>query len=52
MEEGRSVTQISRIGEEEILYELARLLGGDDVTDAVLANAKELKDLAAKTKTY
>ncbi|MGN0308076.1 MAG: DNA repair protein RecN [Lachnospiraceae bacterium] len=52
MEEGRSVTQISRIGEEKILYELARLLGGDDVTEAVLANAKELKDLAAKTKTY
>ncbi len=51
-EEGRSVTRIYEIKEEEILHELARLLGGSSVTEAVLANAKELKDLAAKTKTY
>ena len=48
--EGRSVTEIQQIGEEEIHRELARLLGGLDVTEAVLANARELKDLATKTK--
>ena len=51
-EEGRSVTHISEIREEEILHELARLLSGTTVTDAVLANARELKDLAVKTKSY
>ena len=49
---GRSVTNIREIKDDTILYELARLLGSAVVTDAVLANAKELKDLAAKTKTY
>ena len=51
-EGGRSVTRIFEIREEEIYHELARLLSGSSVTEAVLANAKELKDLATKTKTY
>ena len=51
-EGGRSVTHIFRIEEEEILHELARLLSGSSVTETVLANAKELKDLAGKTKLY
>lgn len=50
-EEGRSVTRISEIHEEEILHELARLLSGSSVTEAVLANARELKALAAETKS-
>ena len=51
-QEGRSVTHISKIDEEEILHELARLLSGSVVSEAVLANARELKDLAVKTKSY
>ncbi len=51
-EGGRSVTHISEIKADEIFHELARLLSGSSVTEAVLANAKELKDLATKTKTY
>ncbi|MGN0306179.1 MAG: DNA repair protein RecN [Lachnospiraceae bacterium] len=51
-EGGRSVTHIFEIGEEEILHELARMLSGSSVTETVLANAKELKDLAQKTKSY
>lgn len=50
--EGRSVTHIYPLQEEETLRELARLLGGSSVTDAGLANAKELKELAMKTKLY
>lgn len=47
-----TTTGIRRVTEEELLQELARMLGGESVTDAVLANARELKELAAKTKQY
>ena len=32
--------------------ELARILGGVEVTDAVLESAKEMKELAKRTKKY
>ena len=48
--DGRSVTEIFELKEEKILEELARLLSGTEVTQAVITNARELKDLAAKTK--
>jgi len=48
--EGRSVTDIFELKEEEALAEIARLLSGTTVTQAVLTNAKELKELAGKTK--
>jgi DNA repair protein RecN (Recombination protein N) len=51
-EKGRSITAITEIKGDEVLRELARLLGGDEVTDAVLANARELKEMAAKRKCY
>ena len=31
-------------------YELARMLGGVKITDAVLQNAREMKELAERTK--
>ena len=34
------------------LSEIARLLGSDSITEAVLANAKELKEMANQTKGY
>ena len=49
--EGRSVTDIYELHQEDTLSEIARLLSGTEVTEAVLTNAKELKDLAAKTKS-
>ena len=51
-EEDSTITRIHEVKDKEVLEELARLLGAETITDAVLANAKELKDLAAKTKQY
>lgn len=48
--EGRSVTEIFELKEERIIEEIARLLSGTQVTEAVINNAIELKDLAVKTK--
>lgn len=48
--EGRSVTDIFELKEQQIIEEIARLLSGTEVTDAVITNAKELKELAIKTK--
>ena len=47
-----AVTEIRRLAAEEELREIARLLGSDSITDTVLANAKELKEMANQTKGY
>lgn len=38
------------MGEEESVDELARILGGAKITDAVIENAKEMKELAKQVK--
>ncbi|MFI3213705.1 MAG: DNA repair protein RecN [Eubacteriales bacterium] len=43
-------TDIKELKDDAILVELARLLGGTQITEVVLANAKEMKDLAIKQK--
>lgn len=50
--EGRSLTGIRELPREESVRELARMLGGDQITDAALQNAEEMKALAGKTKQY
>ena len=45
-------TRITRLKEDEVVAELARLLGGAQITDAVLQNAREMKELAWQTKTH
>jgi DNA repair protein RecN (Recombination protein N) len=50
MEQKRTMTVIREIKAEESINELARLLGSDVITDAVIKNAQEMKDLAVKTK--
>ncbi|MBO5488114.1 MAG: DNA repair protein RecN, partial [Eubacterium sp.] len=50
--ENAAVTQIRRLENTEELTEIARLLGSDAITEAVLANAAELKNLAKETKGY
>ena len=45
-------TRITRLKEDEAVTELARLLGGAQITDAVLQNAREMKELAWQTKTH
>ena len=50
-EDGRNVTTIERLSEEESVEELARMLSGAMVTDSVLENAREMKKLAKERKT-
>lgn len=52
VEDNRAVTDIRRLEESESIEELARMLGGASITENVRNNAKEMKDLARKTKQY
>lgn len=45
-------TDICVLDETESIAELARLLGSDCLTESAVANAKEMKELAANTKLY
>lgn len=47
---GRTTTRIHALDEEQMVAELARLLGGARITDTVLQNAREMKELADRTK--
>ncbi|MCD8118144.1 MAG: DNA repair protein RecN [Lachnospiraceae bacterium] len=46
----RTLTELRRLSEEESAVELARMLGGVEITDSVLKNAKEMKELAREKK--
>lgn len=51
--ENATVTGITKLADSEVIEELARLLGGEEITDAVRENAKELLHTAAvKKKEY
>lgn len=50
VEAGDTTTGIRRLGEEEAADELARMLGGAKITDAVRENAREMRQLAKETK--
>lgn len=45
-----TVTNISELSEKEVVEEMARLLGGEEITEAVLENAKELMQTAKNKK--
>lgn len=45
-----TTTNIRLLDEEEMTEELARILGGAEITDAVRTSAKEMKQLANKAK--
>lgn len=45
-----TTTSIRRLNEKESVEELARILGGAKITDAVLENAREMKELAKQIK--
>lgn len=45
-------TKIVRLQKEAVITELARLLGGAQITEAVLQNAREMKALADDTKKH
>lgn len=48
--DGKTRTDIHSLTQEAMVTELARLLGGAQITDAVLENAREMKALALETK--
>lgn len=50
VEDGRTRSQIQKLEEEESVEELARMLGGVSITETVVNNAREMKELALKTK--
>lgn len=41
-----TISEITRLDEEESIRELARMLGGVEITDTVLLNAREMKQMA------
>ena len=46
----RTVTRISKLSDNDRAGELARMLGGAEITDAVLENAKEMMKQASEVK--
>lgn len=52
VQNGMTSTKIQKLNEQEQTGELARLLGGAEITEKVLENAEEMKRLAKETKTH
>lgn len=50
VEDQTTTTDIQLLNEEQSVEELARILGGAEITAAVLENAREMKELANRTK--
>lgn len=48
--QGRTATRIHPVKEQALLEELARMLGGDQITEAALTNAAEMKRMAQEVK--
>ena len=48
--DGRNVTTIDELSEEESVHELSRLLSGAELTESVYENAREMKSLAGKIR--
>lgn len=49
-EQNSTKTKIVPLDEEKSVHELARLLGGVEITESVLSNAREMKELARQAK--
>lgn len=49
--ENRTHTEIRRLSDEDTIKELARILGGTEITESVLGNACEMKELAKVWKS-
>ena len=50
VENNETHSNIFRLNQEESVHELARMLGGVEITDAVVKNAQEMKELARMKK--
>ena len=47
---GRTVTEVKELEREESVKEIARLIGGVEITKATMEAAEEMKSLAEKKK--
>lgn len=52
VQKDRSETQIRKLDEQESEQELARILGGVEITESVLNNAREMKKLASEHRSF
>lgn len=50
LSDGRTITSIHALSDEDSIGELGRLLGGDTITDAVMQNARDMKKQATDSK--
>lgn len=50
--DGKTITRMERLSEEASIEEIARMLGGVEITETVLSSAAEMKDMAKRTKKY
>ena len=50
VETGETKTSIHLLNRQEEIMELARIIGGAEITDTVIQSAKEMKELANRTK--
>lgn len=50
VENGKTKTNISKLSEEQSIQELTRILGGGQVTEAIVESAKQMKEMASKIK--
>ena len=50
-EDGKTHTGVRRLDEDEIIDELARILGGVEITEAVKKAALEMKKMADEVKS-
>ena len=49
-DQSKTTTGIKRLDEQEAVLEVARILGGAEITDIVIESAKEMKELAKNIK--
>ena len=50
LKKGETKTRIRKLADAEAIEELARILGGAEITDTVMKNAEEMKKLAKDKK--
>lgn len=50
VEKDKTITTIKKLNKDQEVQELARLIGGVEITDTVRKSAKEMKELASKAK--
>lgn len=50
VEDGRTISGIKKLHSDETIPELARMLGGVHITEAVMANAREMREMAKEFK--